>query len=49
MICTCGHFKEMHGRFGCTPCAKNYLDNRFDHKFKLDNLKYLELMYDKRK
>lgn len=51
MICRCGHSEAWHhledyGRVWlCIACHN---DSGSEHKFKADNLKYLELMSDKR-
>lgn len=57
MICICSHNKEVHSKhddacFKCMDIVKNdplkYGPMCF-HKFKLDNLKYLEKVYGEKK
>jgi hypothetical protein len=51
MICKCGHVEERHclGDYGRVwPCISCHNDLGNEHKFKADNLKYLELMSKER-
>ena len=46
-ICICGHTKIAHKDLGCVDCFSEEVVNehiciKYDHKFKIDNLKYLE-------
>ena len=49
--CVCGHLKSNHFLKyvpRCTLCTHDIVKDYW-HMYKLDNLKYLELMSDKRK